>query len=336
MPYQKCPNAFILEPKVRFMLDNEKLLFRRHQPSGADAANVKSHNNDIEIGVSSSPINDCCVEPLLYEINGIYMHGVRKFSHSCFMNLYMGQFHLIWMGNRASCLASHARGTTLSPKLDEAFLIFRRERLLNERFAGGDVIALSVGLLLNRTSSQRKRTKRKNEKKALINMVQFWAEQLMRSPNYRKLHESAPQIVLLLGWHELSQSVNTIVPIHSLLPTANAEEFIITNENLKILHQTQGCPEILKLPSAVEGMADVKQVDVILSNCIPQFEHFRDQLMSKEGGRWVIQKEGQPFDVCFAAEELIVAGKLNYLCGLRLPSLLKPPYQEEIAKVSPE
>ncbi|KAI8812269.1 hypothetical protein BJ742DRAFT_52488 [Cladochytrium replicatum] len=485
MPYQRCPNAFILELKVRFMLESENLLFHRHQPVGADATDARSPNNGIELGDSSSLIDGSRVEPLLHQINDIYMHGIRKFSHSCFMNLYMGQFHLIHMGNRAQCLASHARGKTLSPKLDEAFLIFRRERLLNERFAGGDVIDFIA-------FEQNLKSAKKNEKKALINMVQFWAELLRRRPNYRKLHESAAQIsvasgmardkylaviklnpdnakcyrlygsflinvlndkktgsamlqhadelddvrenqgdenvdllhlmsgecatITISGNHDslgkvvdanalvmkvfgfkkselVGQSVNKIIPhpfsenhdnflkayldtgiskvidrqrhvlgLHKsgfmimislavkqistddgtsfmafvkLLPTTNAEDFIITDENLKILHQTQGCAEILKLPSAGEGMTDVKQADMLLSNYIPQFELYKKQLLSKEGGRWENEQNGRPFDVFFAAEELIVAGKLHYLCRLRMLPQSKSASEDEIANVSP-
>ncbi|KAI8811000.1 hypothetical protein BJ742DRAFT_867507 [Cladochytrium replicatum] len=481
MPYQKCPSAIVLELKVRFILESEKLLFHRRQPVG-DAANKSTY--EVELGDSSLMLDESRTEPVLQNVNDIYLYGIRKFQHSCFINLFMGQFHLLQMGNRAQCLASHARGKTLAPRLDEAYLIFRRERLLNERFAGGDVIDFIA-------FEQNLKIAKKNEKKALINMVQFWGELLRRRPNYRKLHESAAQISVASGMarekylaviklnpdnaksyrlygsflinilndkktgvamiqhaeeldevpenqggddnfdllHLMSgecatitmsgnsgsvgkvvdanalvtkvfgykkteligQNINKIIPhpfsehhdsflnnyletgiskfidrqrhvlgLHKngflimmslaikqistdvgtsfmafvkILPKSSGEEYIITDENLRMLHQTEGCAEILKLPPGIE---DNKQ-NMTLSNWIPEFELHKEQFMSKDGGRWEIQKNNHPFDVFFAPEELVVAGNLYYLCTLRLISLSNAPSntsEEEVMKAS--
>ncbi|KAI8808177.1 hypothetical protein BJ742DRAFT_894224 [Cladochytrium replicatum] len=478
MPYQKCPSAIVLELKVRFMLESEKLLFHRHHTTGSEVA-IKP-TNEMELGDSSSMLDESRTDPVLQKVNDIYLYGIQKFQHSCFINLFMGQFHLLQMGNRAQCLASHARGKTLEPKLDEAFLIFRRERLLNERFAGGDVIDFIA-------FEQNLKIAKKNEKRALINMVQFWAELLRRRPNYRKLHESAAQISVasgmarekylsviklnpdnaksyrlygsflinvlndkkagaamlqhadeldevpenhededvdllrlmsgecatitmsgnagsvgkvvdanalvmkVFGYKKTELLGNKIIPhpfsdhhdsflnnyletgiskfidkqrhvlgLHrngflvmislaikqvstdlgttfmafvKLLPKSSGEEYIIADENLRMLHQTQGCAEILRLPPGTEE--DTKQ-DILLSNLIPQFELYQGQFMSRDGGRWEIQQKNQPFEVIFTAEELVVVGNLYHLCRLRLIPLSNPPLNssdEEITKI---
>jgi hypothetical protein len=116
----------------------------------------------------------------LDEINEIFIQGVKHMPKSCMLQLFMGAFQLIHLGNKAQCLAINGKAASMNPKMDEAFMIFRRQRLLNERFAGGDVIDFIA-------FEQNLQLARKNEKKATIAVVQFWSELLKRHPSFHRL-----------------------------------------------------------------------------------------------------------------------------------------------------
>ncbi|KAI8806758.1 hypothetical protein BJ742DRAFT_350795 [Cladochytrium replicatum] len=200
VPVESCSNQFVIELKVRFKLENANLLFGRTHVEAFSFTSSPNKQTGLDFREQETSSkqqanrdrDESDTMALLNEVNDIYMYGVRKFPHSCFINLFIGQFYLLHLGNRSQCLASHTRAKTMSPKLDEAFLIFRRERLLHERFSGGDVIDFIA-------FEQNIKMAKKNEKKALIGVIKFWGELLRKHPNYRRLHDSAAQISNAVG-----------------------------------------------------------------------------------------------------------------------------------------
>ncbi|KAJ3102217.1 hypothetical protein HDU97_000714 [Phlyctochytrium planicorne] len=75
----------------------------------------------------------------------------------------------------------------MNPRMDEAFMIFRRQRLLNERFSGGDVIDFIA-------FEQNMQLARKYESKATLAVIHFWAELLKRHPSFWKLQSHGATI----------------------------------------------------------------------------------------------------------------------------------------------
>ncbi|KAJ3021402.1 hypothetical protein HKX48_008632 [Thoreauomyces humboldtii] len=132
-----------LELKIRFLLLDHELLFR--VPPKANQTLHTASPGDINYdptggeGPGSTREKNAARDPIDV-VNSMYVAGVRQNPTSCLLRLFVGQFQLLQMGNKAQCLATHEKAATLEPKMDESFLIFRRKRMLHDRFAGGDVI----------------------------------------------------------------------------------------------------------------------------------------------------------------------------------------------------
>ncbi|KAJ3399277.1 hypothetical protein HDV05_001886, partial [Chytridiales sp. JEL 0842] len=177
-------DPFVLELKVRFKLMEKNLLFR--DPMNTNITQFEKSPGDLGTTTTGTNITGKDIAQLdqerafLDEINDMFVQGARLMPKSCMLQLFMGAFQLIHLGNRAQCLAINGKAATMNPQLDEAFMIYRRQRLLNERFAGGDVIDFIA-------FEQNLQMARKNEKKATVAVVQFWAELLKRNPSFHRL-----------------------------------------------------------------------------------------------------------------------------------------------------
>ncbi|KAJ1558860.1 hypothetical protein HK096_000874 [Nowakowskiella sp. JEL0078] len=75
----------------------------------------------------------------------------------------------------------------MQPKMDELFLIYRRQHLLNERFSGGDVIDFIA-------YENHLKLATKSERRATKSITQFWGELLKRQPNMIKLRKHGLEI----------------------------------------------------------------------------------------------------------------------------------------------
>jgi hypothetical protein len=172
-------DPYTLELKIRFRLEEKNILFREPVTGLGE---TKTNGMDAGMGASITGGAGQADQERVFldEINDLFVQGARHMPKSVMLQLFMGAFQLIHLGNRAQCLAIHTKAATMNPKLDEAFMIYRRQRLLNERFAGGDVIDFIA-------FEQNLQLAKKNEKRATVAVVQFWSELLKPHPSFRKL-----------------------------------------------------------------------------------------------------------------------------------------------------
>ncbi|KAJ3308732.1 hypothetical protein HDU76_003829, partial [Blyttiomyces sp. JEL0837] len=176
-------DPFVLELKVRFRLMEAGLLFK--DPASTNITNFERSPGDIvaatATGTQITGAASAEKERAVFEeVNDMFIQGTRQMPKSCMLQLFYGAFQLNYFGNKAQSLAIHTKAAGLAPKLDEAYMIFRRQRLLNERFAGGDVIDFIA-------FEQNLELARKYERKAHIAVVQFWSELLKRAPSFNRL-----------------------------------------------------------------------------------------------------------------------------------------------------
>ncbi|KAJ3067932.1 hypothetical protein HDU98_008888 [Podochytrium sp. JEL0797] len=185
-------DPFTLELKIRFMLQDNSLLFKDSKAHGAPM--VPQCNRSP--GDITRPSNDAEADgrKLLDEINGIYIEALKAMPKSCMLHLFSASFHLNSLSNRAQCLAMTAKASLMNPNLDEAFMIFKRQRLLNDKFGGGDVIDFIA-------YEQNLKLAKLNERRATIAGVQFWSELIKRHPSFHKLqsHGSAISTAISLA-----------------------------------------------------------------------------------------------------------------------------------------
>ncbi|KAJ1564779.1 hypothetical protein HK096_006313, partial [Nowakowskiella sp. JEL0078] len=170
-PLSKVSNPYIVELKVRFKLEESEMLFVEIPSVPINLSNplpvvmakasqvqqtkyqsailmtkypIKLHDQNIfnfnHKQQDTEGLNDFDEQKrkILEEILELYQNGLKKFPESCFLHLALAQFYLCQLGNKTQCLALHARAKTMKPQLDEDFLIYRRQQLLDERFSGGD------------------------------------------------------------------------------------------------------------------------------------------------------------------------------------------------------
>ncbi|KAI9337574.1 hypothetical protein BDR26DRAFT_980806 [Obelidium mucronatum] len=117
----------------------------------------------------------------------MFVHAAKILPKSCMLHLFTASFQLNYLGNRAQCLAVTAKAALMNPQLDEAFMIFKRQRLLNDKFGGGDVIDFIA-------YEQNLKLAKLNERKATIAGVQFWSELMKRHPSFHKLQSHGAAI----------------------------------------------------------------------------------------------------------------------------------------------
>ncbi|KAJ3123747.1 hypothetical protein HK100_011499 [Physocladia obscura] len=181
-------DPLVLELKVRFKLMEFNLLYNsKHGTAGG----LGDKNTVVEIGVENNAAEvetaKATERALLDEINDMYSQGAKTMTKSCMLHLFMSSFQLVHLGNRAQCLAVTAKAALMNPNLDEAFLIFKRQRLLNDKFGGGDVIDFIA-------YEQNLKLAKENERKATIASVQFWSELMKRNPSFQKLQTHGASI----------------------------------------------------------------------------------------------------------------------------------------------
>ncbi|KAJ3017327.1 UNVERIFIED_CONTAM: hypothetical protein HDU68_011747 [Siphonaria sp. JEL0065] len=198
-PLSAINDPFTLELKIRFKLIEANLLFKEHGKPNATVAQYGRSTGDIASPTAgtSIAIRDSEVRlaeqakaaelALLDEINDMYLHAAKILPKSCMLHLFTASFQLIYLGNRTQCLAVTAKALLMNPQLDEAFMIFRRQRLLNDKFGGGDVIDFIA-------YEQNLKFAKLNERKATIAGVQFWSELMKRSPSFHKLQSHGAAI----------------------------------------------------------------------------------------------------------------------------------------------
>jgi hypothetical protein len=123
-PLTSMSDPLLIELKIRFKLIESDLLFYEglKQADGAEATSP-----------SKPGLDPAAIRQVLDTVAEMYAQSVRQVPKSCILQLFLGSFQLNQLGNRTQCLATHVKAQSLSPKLDEAYMIFRRQRLLNER-----------------------------------------------------------------------------------------------------------------------------------------------------------------------------------------------------------
>ncbi|KAJ3299235.1 hypothetical protein HK104_009631 [Borealophlyctis nickersoniae] len=177
-------DALTLELMVRFRLEAAGLLYKESPKTNitllsASPGDLGAAGSDggHRPGASSAAADQAVLESII----NLFTVALRANPHSCLLHIFAGQFYLLRLGNKAQCIASLTKAENMEPKVDEASMIFRRQRLLNERFSGGDVIDFIA-------YEQNMALARKYERRAEAAVVQFWAELLHRNPSFRRLH----------------------------------------------------------------------------------------------------------------------------------------------------
>ncbi|KAJ3211645.1 hypothetical protein HDU67_004368, partial [Dinochytrium kinnereticum] len=193
IPVASITDPLTLELHIRFRLLDAGLLYRDATAPGSSPSDLEVGTNvrargqgDFMSGISiggARHVNGISSEKemqLMDEISESFVIATKNMSKSCMLQLFAGAFHLIHLNNRAQCLATYTRAETLHPRMDEAFMIYRRQQLLNERFSGGDVIDFIA-------FEQNMQLAKKYENKATLAVIHFWSELLKKQPSFRKL-----------------------------------------------------------------------------------------------------------------------------------------------------
>ncbi|TPX77518.1 hypothetical protein CcCBS67573_g01209 [Chytriomyces confervae] len=175
MPLSVINDPLLVELKVRFQLLDRGIFFKDHTKAAAN-------NTPAVPGLAAleAATNEKTDKEFLDEVNETFLTCLKAMPKSCRVYLFAASFHLSFMGNRAQCLALTAKASLMHPKLDEAFMIFKRQRLLNDKFAGGDVIDFIA-------FEQNMKLAKLNERKATVAGIQFWSELMKKRPSFYKL-----------------------------------------------------------------------------------------------------------------------------------------------------
>ncbi|KAJ3109936.1 hypothetical protein HDU96_007041 [Phlyctochytrium bullatum] len=200
MAVSSVKDPFILELHIRFRLMDADLLFHdsHHyggahdmEVGGAAGPNARKGGDTmsgIAIGGAKATNGDCqSNETLMRELVESYSVASRLMPKSCMLQIFAGSFHLFHLNNRAQCLATYSKAESMNPRMDEAFMIYRRQQMLNDRFSGGDVIDFIA-------FEQNMQLARKHEKKATEAVIHFWSELLKKHPSYRNLQHHGTKI----------------------------------------------------------------------------------------------------------------------------------------------
>ncbi|KAI8849643.1 hypothetical protein BC829DRAFT_181328 [Chytridium lagenaria] len=191
-------DPFVLELHIRFKLLNAGLLYKEtgsgspveKKLGGGSAVSGGAVSGGAVSGISIGgyrPVNGEKEWSSMDEIVEIFVMASKTMPSSCILHLFAGAFHLNHLGNRAQCLATYTKAESMHPRLDEAFMIYRRQRLLNERFSGGDVIDFIA-------FEQNMQLAKKYESKATMAVINFWAELLKRHPSFWRLQRHGTTI----------------------------------------------------------------------------------------------------------------------------------------------
>ncbi|KAJ3240839.1 hypothetical protein HDU81_002692 [Chytriomyces hyalinus] len=187
MPIKDINDPFVAELRIRFKLMERGLLFYSTDTEGY----TRNNRSPGDLGPSGGNkpkgfMAELDEEVLAQEIavfnevNGMLIQFTKQMPKSCFIHIVVGTFQSVYMKNRAQALAVTAKAGSLNPSPPEAFILFKRNKDLNERSIGGtlfDFIAYEKHL----------QNAKRNEKKAGIAMVQFWSELMKKNPSIHKL-----------------------------------------------------------------------------------------------------------------------------------------------------
>ncbi|KAI8849644.1 hypothetical protein BC829DRAFT_391289 [Chytridium lagenaria] len=190
LPISAITDPFTLELFVRLRLMDSGLLYRDSSTAFAGTADLEQGNGRGRPGFGmsmngsrqSAGMSNERASALMDELVEAFVIATKNIPKSCMLQIFTGAFHLTYLNNRAQCMATYTRAETLHPKLDESYLIFRRQRLLNERFSGGDVIDFIA-------FEQNMQQAKKFDKKAVYAIIHFWSELLKKQPSFRKLQK---------------------------------------------------------------------------------------------------------------------------------------------------
>ncbi|KAJ3032442.1 hypothetical protein HK097_005245, partial [Rhizophlyctis rosea] len=175
-------DALTLELRVRFGLESRSLLFRPPPKTNLTLTTASPGDLGYDPSTASTTTTTSADEDrkLLDDLNNFYVAGMKNIANSCLVHVFAGQFQLLQMGNKAQCLSLYTKSEGFAERMDEAFMIFRRKRMLNERYAGGDVIDFIA-------FEQNMAQARKHERRATTAVLQFWSELLRKRPSFRRL-----------------------------------------------------------------------------------------------------------------------------------------------------
>ncbi|KAJ3028151.1 UNVERIFIED_CONTAM: hypothetical protein HDU68_002343 [Siphonaria sp. JEL0065] len=184
LPKTGITSPLLLELKARFILIREGLLY----PSSQAEMLSRNGKSPGDIGYVAPKANSGTPEETraakeastLAEINLMYVQGAKEMPKSCMLQIMIGTFQIVYLKNRAQCLAVTTKAAGLHPQIDEAFMIFKRQRDLNERAIGSDGVDFIA-------FERHLATAKRNERRATISIVQFWAELMKKHPSIHKL-----------------------------------------------------------------------------------------------------------------------------------------------------
>ncbi|KAJ3158353.1 hypothetical protein HDU86_002818 [Geranomyces michiganensis] len=187
MPAEKA-SALTLELKVRSVLRRKGLLYRACPKANLTLANAspgdlgydQSGGNAADTAETIAREEEQRTIRAVYEI---YLKRLREDPQNPFLLLLIGSFQLLQLGNKMQCLNTYEKAATVpSLRFDEAFLIFRRKRLLQDESGGSDAISvIAIG--------QSKRLAKKYERRAATAVLQFWAELRQKRPQLHRLQK---------------------------------------------------------------------------------------------------------------------------------------------------
>ncbi|KAJ3179029.1 hypothetical protein HDU85_004984 [Gaertneriomyces sp. JEL0708] len=193
-------DVLTLELMVRFKLESAGLLFK--DPPKNNVTLLAVSPGDLTRSTSSPPLGkDERKEHkerdlhVLDEANKLYAIGLKQHQHSCLLQLFASQFALLRLGNKAQCMAALSKAEHCHPYLDEASLIFRRQRQLSERFSGGDQISMIDFIAYEQSINSAKKWQRRAE----AAVIQFWAELLRSRPSFRRLHVNGAAVTTAIS-----------------------------------------------------------------------------------------------------------------------------------------
>ncbi|KAJ3160495.1 hypothetical protein HDU88_007955 [Geranomyces variabilis] len=181
-------DVLTLELKIRQILRKQKLLYRASPKANLTLSNAspgdlgydQSGTKPVDTAETTAKEEEQRTIRAVYEM---YLKKVRENPRCPFLLLFVGAFQLLQLGNKSQCLNTYEKAAALPTlRFDEAFLIFRRKRLLQDEFEGGDAInVIAIG--------QSMRLAKKYERRAATAVLQFWAELRQKRPQLRRLQK---------------------------------------------------------------------------------------------------------------------------------------------------
>ncbi|KAI8610348.1 hypothetical protein BC830DRAFT_1146219 [Chytriomyces sp. MP71] len=215
-PIKDITDPHIAELRIRFKLIEHNLLF-----FSADNDGAKSGRSPGDLGSGSSTTTRSALseleqekqaveEKVFSEVNAMLIQLTKQMPKSCMLQIVVGTFQNVYLKNRAQALAVTAKAASMNPSIPESFLLFRRNRDLNERTVEGSVFDF-IAYEKNMKSARR------NERKATLSMVQFWQELMKKNPSIRKLESHGSAITAAIN--EAQKSYLTLIQISPNSPS---------------------------------------------------------------------------------------------------------------------